>query len=363
MEEKQYIIKIVQQIRDFLNNRPEDKRIDCFLENVFKEYNKLLQEYCLNDFLSEKQLSKIDVIEQCVLQGLKDYFNGRLMGALSEIQRLLQNLQFNDDNIVTVAKKDEVWYRGRMKDDRSYLFNRKEMFHIPEHLRERVNSQRFSFNGYPCLYLGKSIWACWEELDEPHLDDVCFSAFKLTKDIRFLDLSIPTEEILKTKLSDDYSKLLVSLPIMIACSVKTLNEKANFKSEYVIPQLMMAELINWHCFDGYIFSSTKRNPAFDWKEEYLLNIVLPVVGEFDDDGLCISLKKTFMLTEPIYYKYEFLKSNVSNMILASKHEVNAIFDEVFYNKKNEYVEEDLYPRALFGQMEDILKKKEFSEIS
>ena len=362
MEQRQYIIKTVQQIRDSLYNRPKDKRIDCFLENVFKEYNKLLQEYCLIDCLSEKQLSKIELIENCVIQGLKDYFNGSLMGALTEIQRLLQNLQFNDDNIVTVIKKGEVWYRGRLKDDRSNLFNRKEMFHIPEHLRERVNSQRFSFNGYPCLYLGKSIWACWEELDEPHLDDVCFSAFKLTKDIKLLDLSIPTEDTIVTNLSYEYPKLLVSLPIMIACSVKTLNEKANFKSEYVIPQLMMAELINWHGFDGYIFSSTKRNPAFDWKEEYLLNIVLPVVDDFDTDGLCKTLKEIFLITEPIYYKYEFLKSTISNMIALSEQEIDAMIDRDFHDKDNE-CKEDMYPRALFGQMEDILKKKVFSAIS
>lgn len=363
MEEWQYIIKIVSQIKDTLSNRPKEKRIDDFLEIGFEKYNNLLKDYCLTDCLSEKQKQTVDLIENRIIQSLKDYFNGKLSGALIEIQCLLQDLSGADGNNIAILKKGEIWYRGRIKEEGSNLFNRKEMFHIPEYLREKVNSQRFSFNGYPCLYLGKSIWACWEELDEPHLDDICFSAFKLSKDIRLLDLSIPSEETLRKKTPDDYPALLVSLPIMIACSIKTLNEKANFKSEYVIPQLMMAELINWHCFDGYIFSSTKRNPAFDWKEEYLLNIVLPVVGSFDDDGLCISLKKTFLLTEPIYYKYEFLKSNVSNMIETSEQEIDAIYDEVFHNIYNEYEEEDLYPRALFGQMEDLLKKKVFFEIS
>ena len=362
MEEWQYILKIVSQIKDALSNRPKEKRIDDFLEIEFEKYNNLLKDYCLTDCLSEKQKQIVDLIENRILQSLKDYFNGKLSGALTEIQCLLQDLSGADGDNITILKKGEIWYRGRIKEEGSNLFNRKEMFHIPECLREKVNSQRFSYNGYPCLYLGKSIWACWEELDEPHLDDICFSAFKLLKDIRLLDLSIPSEEALRKKTPDDYPALLVSLPIMMACSIKTLNEKANFKSEYVVPQLMMAELLNWHWFDGYVFSSTKRNPGFDWKEEYLLNIVVPVVGKFDDDGLCISLKKTFLLTEPIYYKYEFLKSNVSNMIKASEQEINAIFDNT-HDKQEEYEEEDLYPRALFGQMEGLLKKKEFSEIS
>lgn len=144
---------------------------------------------------------------------------------------------------------------------------------------------------------------------------------------------------------------------MIACSIKTLNENANFKSEYVIPQLMMAELINWHWFDGYIFSSTKRNPAFEWEEDYLLNVVLPVVGSFDDDGLCISLKQKFLLTEPIYYKYEFLKGNVSNLIMGDDEDIDGIFDKSIHIDNK-----DLYPKALFGQLEELLNKKVFLPI-
>ena len=354
MDQRQYIIEIVQQIRETLTNRPKNKRMDVFLEMVFKKYNNLLNDCCLASCLSKTQQDKIELIENRIIECIKDYFRGCLMGALNEIQNLLQDLKSSEGNNLTILKKGEIWYRGRIKEECLNLFNRKEMFHIPEYLREKVNSQRFSFNGYPCLYLGKTIWACWEELNEPHLDDVCFSAFKLTQDIRLLNLSIPSEETLKVLPSEDTAKLLISLPIMIACSVKTLNENANFKSEYVIPQMMMAELINWHWYDGYIFSSTKRNPAFEWKEDYLLNVVLPVVGDFDEDGLCISLKHAFLLTEPIYYKYEFLKGNVSNLIFGDDEDIDRII-----NKSLPSGNEDLYPKALFGQLEELLNKKIF----
>lgn len=236
------------------------------------------------------------------------------------------------------------------------------MFHIPEHLREKVNNQRFSFNGYPCLYLGKSIWACWEELDEPHLDDICFSAFKLTEDLNLLDLSIPTEDMLKTKSFKDYYKILITLPLAMACTVKTVNENANFKAEYVIPQLMMVNLLNSWEFEGFIYSSTKKNPALNWKEEYLQNIVLPVRGDFDENGLCKVLKDLLTVTSPIYYKYEFLKANVSNMTTASELDVQVIVDKVLYDKIQDKKDEDMYPRALFGQMESILQEMEFIKI-
>ena len=357
MDQRHYIIEIVQQIRESLSNRPKDKRMDVFLEMVFEKYNNLLNDYCLASCLSETQQDKIKLIENRIIECLKDYFRGCLMGALNEIQCLLQDLKSAEGNNLTILNKGEIWYRGRIKEEGLSLYNRKEMFHIPEYLREKVNSQRYSFNGYPCLYLGKTIWACWEELNEPHLDDVCFSAFKLTQDIRLLNLSIPSVASLKLWPSDGIPKLLISLPIMIACSVKTLNENANFKSEYVIPQMMMAELINWHWYDGYIFSSTKRNPAFGWKEDYLLNVVLPVAGGFDDDGLCISLKQAFMLTEPIYYKYEYLKGNVTNLIMGDDEDVDRIFDKSLQSDN-----EDLYPKALFGQLEELLNKKEFLPI-
>ena len=86
------------------------------------------------------------------------------------------------------------------------------------------------------------------------------------------------------------------------------------------------------------------------------------MDDFDTDGLCKALKEIFLITEPIYYKYEFLKSTISNMIALSEQEIDAMIDRDFHDKDNE-CKEDMYPRALFGQMEDILKKKVFSAIS
>lgn len=358
------IVSIVHKIKESLSHRPKDKRIDCFLETIFEEYNLMLSKLndcCKENILTNRQLQSVEHIEQRILQGQKDYFNGKLMGALFEMQALLQELELIDGLNIRSVKKDEIWYRGRVREESTRLFEKKEMFHIPENLRENVNSQRFSYNGYPCLYLGKSIWACWEELDEPQLDDICFSAFKLTEDIKLFDLSMPTEDNLKSKSIEDYKKILLTLPLAIACSIKTINEKNNFKSEYIIPQLLMAELVNSHPFDGFIFSSTKKNPALDWKEDYLLNMVLPVVGDFDNDGLCIILKKQFTVTAPIYYKYEFLKANVSNMVSVTNEEIDKLLND---SGKPEEIDknEDLYPRALFGQMEEILNNKDFSAI-
>jgi len=362
MEQRQYIINYIQHISDSLSQRPSDKRIDEFLDTVFKGYNDMLLHMDGYENLT-KLFETIEKVERKILQSIKDYLNGHLYGAIGEIDFLLQDIALADGFNISVLKTNDIWYRGRLVEVNSRLYKKKEMFHIPNHMREKVNNQRFSLNGYPCLYLGKSIWACWEELNEPHLDDICFSALKLTKDIKVLDLSIPTNEQIDNKTSDEILKLLITMPLIFACSVKTINENASFKSEYVVPQLLMANLINSNYFDGYVFSSTKRNPALNWRESYLQNVVLPIDGVFDEDGLCISLKEKFLITDAISYKYEFLKSTISNIIPMSEQEIDAIIDGGSHNIGQEHKEEDLYPRALFGQMEDILKKKIFSTIS
>ena len=42
-----------------------------------------------------------------------------------------------------------------------------EMFHIKYELRGKVQTQRCSFPGLPCLYLGCSSYVCWLELNRP----------------------------------------------------------------------------------------------------------------------------------------------------------------------------------------------------
>ncbi len=201
------------------------------------------------------------------------------------------------------------------------------------------------------MYLGNTIWDCWEEMGEPYLEDICFSAFKATRDKRLANLTLPTEDILDKLENDDYFSLLSNIPLIISCSIKTQNDSANFKAEYIIPQLLMVDLISLKKYDGYMFTSTKQNTSFDWDENYLHNVVLPVSRTSDKEGLCLELKDKFVITPPICYKYEYLKANVSNLSFAVDE--NVLIDKSIKNNN------DSYPDSLFGQMEIILKLKCF----
>lgn len=344
---------VIKEIRKSLQNR-ESQSFDVFLEELFERYSELLHSIDDSCMIKTRLLEEAEHTKQRVIDSINDYYSGNLMGASTEIQRL--HWHFKDTLNVRTIKKGDIWYRGRVMKRGKKLFNRKEMFHIPDNHRENVSNQRFSVNGYPCLYLGKSVWDCWEELDEPYFDDICFSAFKATEDIKLADLTLPTiEEIVNQGESIIYFNLLSNLPLIISCSIKTQNESVSFKHEYIIPQLLMVDLINLKEYDGYLFSSTKQNVALEWDERYLHNVVLPVSTQFDEEGLCMKLKKKFIVTEPVCYKYEFLKANVSNLSFAT--------DDYIDNMSSSYEKEtDSYPESLFGQIEKVLKAKNFSQL-
>ena len=370
MSDKEQVINIIQRIKDILSARPKGIGLVDFLHSVYEQYVEMVA--TLDDkiarpkMLKEGLIETIDQVTDRIFLSLEEYYDGRISSAEAEIDFLFQDLHlilpdgFNQFTINSNA----IWYRGRIINQGTRIYPKKEMFHIPNHLRENVSNQRFSFNGYPCLYMGKSIWTCWEELDEPNLDNICFSALKITQNLKIFDLSIPTPDTIKYKSLEELIALLIIFPLSIACSIKAKNEKANFKEEYIIPQLMMIELLEHLCFvpyylDGFVFTSTKGNSTFGWDDKYLLNMVLPVRGEFDKDGLCVGLKNKILITEPVCHKYEILKSNISSMIAASEEEIDALFDDRIEKIDNN---SDIYPRTLFGQMENILRNADFSTI-
>lgn len=347
-------LNTIKVVRQSFQDRG-DKGFNEFVDELFKKYNEQLHTIDNGCSFKSQLLEEVEFVEERIVDSINDYYSGSIMGASVEIQRL--HSHFKRTLHVHQIKEGDIWYRGRIMKRGGRLFGRKEMFHIPDNCRENVSSQRFSFIGYPCLYLGKSIWDCWEELNEPYLDDICFSAFKATEDIKLANLTLPTIEMVENRVISNYYNLLSTLPLIILCSIKTLNENANFKPEYIIPQLLMMDLINYSKYDGYMFTSTKQNTSLNWDEGYLYNIVLPVSRFFDEEGLCLNLKRKFLVTDPVCYKYEYLKASISNLSFATEEDIERLFS-------NQIIENDMdpYTNSLFGQIENVLREKVFYQL-
>jgi hypothetical protein len=63
-------------------------------------------------------------------------------------------------------------YRMRVESQPGASFTKGDLFHIPFQLRHKVTRQRYSIPGLPCLYLGGSLYICWEELRRPSFESI-----------------------------------------------------------------------------------------------------------------------------------------------------------------------------------------------
>ena len=71
---------------------------------------------------------------------------------------------------IKVFNKNYSFYRIRIHKT-NFTLSQQEFFHIPFNLRGKVKTQRFSIPGFPSLYLGTTIYVCWEELNRPNINE------------------------------------------------------------------------------------------------------------------------------------------------------------------------------------------------
>ena len=238
---------------------------------------------------------------------------------------------------VLTMDKDTIFYKLRKKEHKP--FKKKDFFHVPFHQRGKIGNNRFSISGYPCLYLGKSIYTCWEETRRPNLSEISASAFRVEKPIRLLDLRLKTM-IKSPKDEDDYWLLL---PYILASCIRVHEEDAVFKPEYIIPQLLLHSVVKsrkQYGYDGVIFTSTRRRMFLEENRLDLYeNVAIPVMSN-RGNSYCKMLASYFSETEPIYFEHEFLKGSVAN----------------------NSTEKGKYEKSTFYALEQILKNKEFGAI-
>ena len=132
-------------------------------------------------------------------------------------------------------------------------FKAADMVHIPFNKRGLITTQRFSIAGLPCMYLATSTYCCWKELGMPADNKFNVSYVKL-ENIKLFNLAVnlnflKDEKIKETNFndysitSDSFLKEYFMLWMLnLACSYTVKEKNRNFKSEYIVPQLIMLAL-------------------------------------------------------------------------------------------------------------------------
>ena len=165
-----------------------------YVHSLFDNFVALIDEVEGTDALSELIVGLRDdakMLCNSVLAANQAYFKGYPHEAYNEIDQALAK---HSDALGSFEHPSmggsalESLYRIRIGDGTG--FSRSDLFHIPFEHREFVRSQRFSIPGYPCLYMGGSVYVCWEELGRPDLNSVHVSQFSVRDQVTFQVLNL-----------------------------------------------------------------------------------------------------------------------------------------------------------------------------
>lgn len=334
-------------IKDILQIEREGKSFPTHLETLLGAYLEAyrdIDDSCFKDGAEGKfaLMAKIEDFCGKITECLDLYSHAKLDDCIEKMCEILSHESFCAYRV----GKGSTWYRSRIVEGRERVLKAKKMFHVPFELVRKIGNNRFSISGYPCLYLSNTIWACWEEMKEPAMEDFCTSLVKPTRDIELLDLRFPN-----TQYDQVFEDVLYTLPLIIACSVEVEYPDDPFKPEYVMPQIVMLALVNHERFEGCSFTSTKKIDNFDWPDDLLCNIAMPVKC-VNESGLCPKLSDSFLISDSINYKYEVLKCKVFSARVSSK----ASITEMFGGPHVEPTPYEDYEGSIFGQLEKVLKE-------
>jgi hypothetical protein len=235
---------------------------------------------CRLKFICE-DMKKAGAEQRFVIQGqevcdklvnaLDTYYKGNIWEAHMILDDIIHKIEHKSPAVASINETYQLWgngsdvqlFRARLGES-MICYPAEEMLHIPFNLRSRVRTERFSIPGLPCLYLGNTSYSCWIEMGAP--DDCKFnvSPIIIEKDMYVLNLAVSIRHIIMWNEKEDMEEdmdneletWLTLLFLTIATSFTVKEEGRDFKSEYVIPQMIMSACID-HDLDGVVYISKK----------------------------------------------------------------------------------------------------------
>lgn len=315
----------------------------------------------------------------------EEYYLGHQNKAYQAFREALMK-QTEGMGIVTATMPKESLYRARKNiGNRDYKNN--EMFHIKYELRGKVQTQRFSFPGLPCLYLGCSSYVCWLELNRPQFDQFQVAMIRQKKenmDFKVIDLCIHPLAYYKKLVENeengnsecdilDIKHYLQWWPIMAACSIAVKNEEDSFKPEYIFPQFMLQYLLEEEkekdCI-GIKYMSIKAGKVS--KKQYeshyrtYTNYVIPIrTYKENANGFCDFLENEFAVVR----NYSGRELQILTDLIRQTGIEGDCGDEDVYETEEKvklFGTNDMayaYSKSIFERIETILENEEMDNYS
>ena len=297
---RQELYNEIKTLAPFISHEEDYRKV---LRDVLTKYRKLLSQLDENERFNNWDTYVITVkkLTSKIMEIATTSYKGLPSIAYTKFKNVLY--KYRQDIIFYTERENISFYRIRVIKDRRTGIKYDEMFHIPLASRRIVKTQRYSTPGFPCLYLGMSVYGCWEEMHRPIMTDCWISRLENTQEIQLLDLRFPTNE----SFLEQFDKYIYMLPFIISCMIPVKNADDIYKPEYIIPQLFIEWVIKTKKCDGIIYTSCHKNNEFDFPEDKHENIAIPVKEPCSQTKFCPRLKSMFKITDPINNEIEQLR--------------------------------------------------------
>ena len=280
-----------------------------YTDDFRKGVNSLLETY-INDLrinqIDDSIIRKIENFKHNCDLTLKNYLKGIYSRAFENFSDAIKDLDIVKSPLLTSNLTEKYFFRGRC----NYNFidySDREMFHIPLDKRYKVSTQRFSFPGLPCLYLGASSYICWVELNRPPIENfqiALLKASEIAEQKKVIDLSHVPQKISQLENQPWYKEeeYLLYWPLLAICSIRVKDEDAIFKPEYIFPQLFLEYIQKRNSNGTYIgikYASVKAALISDKQlnENWTtyVNYVFPVRSDSMTEMFCKDLQEEFIV--------------------------------------------------------------------
>lgn len=257
--------------------------------------------------LHQEFVSSVEHFSNSMVLVLQEYYLGQHTSAYNLFAETMSNIDLK--YLYCNLSATQKFYRARVVD-KKLQYQKNDFFHIPFERRTQVSSQRYSFPGLPCLYIGTSMDVCFEELNCDR-QDATIAEIRLYEDklCRVLDLTKIFNVQMELMNTTEQMNFLKLFPLVFLCSTEILqNEASNlmepkFRPDYVIPQLLLEYILDRTTWDEFPIIGIKYYSAKeDFFREWLngntqnlpkkINIAIPARTD-GSSGYCSILRELF----------------------------------------------------------------------
>lgn len=299
-------LEVVQELRQDLTYQMDSFKYIEETEKSLRHYIKTLYKYTV----AKSSIHRITEFSNNLILVLREYYLGQHTSAYELFTESMSLL--NLSSLYSSLLPEQKLYRARKKGKQTH-FNKMDFYHIPFEKRVKVSSQRYSFPGLPCVYMGSSIDVCLLELGGCR-NSLAVAELQVVpnKSFYLLDLTgifnKPAEQMNLAE-QNDFFELL---PLIYLCSTRinedvrndnvpllTTKDKNYFRPDYIIPQLLLEYMLDKTAWKektiiGIQYYSVQEDFYTKWLEgdfdflDKMKNVVIPVRTN-GNEGFCKEL--------------------------------------------------------------------------